>query len=82
MLEIIVDHHIITRNPLHRKQHTYQSGKSIKIALHNLVGKIEDTLDETEIMLTAFLDIEVHLTPLCINQWCRLPYILGLSYFM
>jgi ribonuclease HI len=61
-LERLVEHHIrrgvLQGNPLHRKQHAYQSGKSVESALHQLVSRIEDALDRKEIALAAFLDIE------------------------
>ena len=61
-MEKIIDSHIwfeyLSDAPLHKMQCTYQSGKSTETALHNLVTKIEKTLQSKEIALTAFLDIE------------------------
>jgi hypothetical protein len=44
--------------PLHRNQFAYQPGKSIETALHQLVTRIEMTLDTKGIALGAILDIE------------------------
>lgn len=56
ILERLVDEHIKKRvlegNPLHRKHHAYQPGRSIENALLELVGKIEFILDRKEFMLT------------------------------
>lgn len=53
MLERLVDQHIRKRGlagkPLHRKQHACQPGKSIESALHKLVSKIDDTLDQKHV---------------------------------
>lgn len=61
-LERVIKYHIKKRvlagNPLHRKQHACEPGKSIKRTLHKLVGKIKDTLDCKEKMLSAFIDFE------------------------
>jgi hypothetical protein len=43
--------------PLHSNQHAYQAGKS-ETALHRLVVRVEKALDQQEIALGAFLDIE------------------------
>jgi hypothetical protein len=44
--------------PLHPNQHAYQAGKSVEMALHQLVVWVEKALDQQEIDLGAFLDIE------------------------
>ena len=44
--------------PLHPNQHAYQAGKSVEMALHQLVVRVEKALDQQEISLGAFLDIE------------------------
>jgi hypothetical protein len=44
--------------PLHRNQHAYQIGKSTETALHNVVTRIENDIQDKEIALGAFLDIE------------------------
>lgn len=44
--------------PLHANQWAYQSGKSGEGALHTLVGKIEKAMNNREIALAAFLDVE------------------------
>ncbi len=61
-LERLVDRFLRDRvllgQPLHRKQHAYQAGKSCMSALNDLVSRAEDALDCKEIALCAFLDIE------------------------
>lgn len=44
--------------PLHRNQHAYSSGKSTESALHSVVAKIEETLQDKGICLGTFIDIE------------------------
>jgi len=44
--------------PLHSNQHAYQAGKSVETALHQLIVWVEKVLDQQEIALGAFLDIE------------------------
>ena len=61
-MERLIDRHIRRRvlsdTPLHRNQHAYQPGKSCETAIHQLVSRLEDSLDRREIALGAFLDIE------------------------
>ena len=44
--------------PLHPNQHAYQARKSVETALHQLVVQVEKALDQQEIALGVFLDIE------------------------
>jgi hypothetical protein len=44
--------------PLHPNQHAYQAGKSVETVLHQFVVRVEKALDQQEIALGAFLDIE------------------------
>jgi len=44
--------------PLHPDQHAYQAGKSVETALHQNVVRAEKALDQQEIALGIFLDIE------------------------
>jgi hypothetical protein len=44
--------------PLHPNQHAYQAGKSVETALHQLVVRVEKVLDQQELALGVFLDIE------------------------
>ncbi len=61
-LEKIVLRHIwekaLVDFPFHVNQHAYITGRSCDSALHHLVCRIEKTLEEKEIALGAFLDIE------------------------
>ena len=47
----------LTLLPLHPNQHAYQVGKSVETALHQLV-RVDKSLDQQEIALGVFLDIE------------------------
>jgi hypothetical protein len=62
ILEKIMDRHIRdvleSNAPLHKNHFAYQPGKSTDTALHQLVTRIEKTLDTKGIALGAFLDIE------------------------
>lgn len=58
LVERYVRRRVLSDTPLHRNQHAYQPGKSCETALHQLVGRIEDSLAGKEIALCAFLDIE------------------------
>jgi len=44
--------------PLHPNQHAYQAGKLVEMALHQLIVRDDKALDQQEITLGAFLDIE------------------------
>jgi hypothetical protein len=44
--------------PLHPNQHSYQTGKSVEMSLHQLVVQVEKVLDQKETALGIFLDIE------------------------
>ena len=46
---------ILTTKPLHPNQPAYQAGKSVEMALHQLM--VEKALDQQEIALGIFLDI-------------------------
>jgi hypothetical protein len=60
-LERLVDRYIrdgaLVIKPLHPNQHAYQAGKSVETALHQLV-RVEKVLDQREVALGVFLDIE------------------------
>jgi hypothetical protein len=49
---------ILALLPLHPNQHAYQAGKSVETALQQLVVRVEKALDQQEIALGVFLDIE------------------------
>ena len=49
---------ILAFKPLHPNQHAYQTGKSVDMALHQLMVRDEKALDQREIALGIFLDIE------------------------
>ena len=49
---------VLVSKPLHPKQHAYQTGKSVETALHQLVVRVEKALDQQDVALGVFLDIE------------------------
>jgi len=49
---------ILALQPLHPNQHAYQAGKSVETALHHLVVRAEKALDQQDIALGIFLDVE------------------------
>jgi hypothetical protein len=56
--------------PLHSNQHAYQAGKSVETALRQLVVWVEKALDQQEIALGAFLDIEGAFNNTCYDTIC------------
>ena len=56
--------------PLHPNHHAYQAGKSVEMALHQLVVWVEKALDQQEIALGAFLDIEGAFNNTCYDIMC------------
>lgn len=62
VLERLIDRYIrenaLVTKPLHKYQYAYQAGKSTEAALHSLIARAEKTLDQKEIGLAIFLDIE------------------------
>jgi len=61
-LEKLVDRHLRSESlvdfPLHPWQHAYQAGKSAESALHQLVNRVERTLEAKKYFLGVFLNIE------------------------
>jgi len=56
--------------PLHPHQHAYQAGKSVETAFHHLVVRVEKALDQKQIALGAFLDIEGAFNNTCYDTMC------------
>jgi hypothetical protein len=56
--------------PLHSNQHAYQAGKSVETALHQLIVRVEKAVDQQEIALGAFLDIEGAFNNTCYDTMC------------
>jgi hypothetical protein len=54
-MERLVDRYIrdeiMVLRPLHPNQHSYQAGKSVETALHQLIVRVEKALDQQEIVL-------------------------------
>jgi hypothetical protein len=66
--------------PLHPNQHAYQAGKSVETALHHLVVRFEKALDQQEIALGAFLDIERAFNNTCYETMCDVLVRHGSEY--
>ena len=49
---------ILALKPLQPNQHVYQAGTSVEMVLHRLVVRVEKALDQQEIALGVFLDVE------------------------
>jgi hypothetical protein len=60
----------LTSVPLYFNQHAYQAGKSVETALHQLVVRVENALDQQEIALGAFLDNEGAFNNTCYETMC------------
>jgi ribonuclease HI len=61
-MEKIVDNHIrnniLTVKPLHFSQHAYLEGRSTETALYQFVSQISQTLENKEVCMSLFLDME------------------------
>jgi len=49
---------ILALQPIQPNQNAYQAGKSVEVALHQLIVQVEKALDQQEIALGVFLDID------------------------
>ena len=58
LLDRFLKDEILVLQPLHPIQHAHEDGKSVKMTLHQLVVPDEKALDQHEIALGVFLDIE------------------------
>ena len=58
LIERHVRENFLIERPLHPNQNAYQEGKSCESALHQLVRRIESAMNNQEVALAAFLDIE------------------------
>ena len=56
--------------PLHSKQHAYQAGKSVETAVLQLVVQVEKALNQQEMALGVFLDIERAFNNTCYDTMC------------
>jgi hypothetical protein len=60
--EKLVDRHIRNKilelHPLHQYQFAYQPGKSTETALHHVITRIEEAVENREVTLRGFMDIE------------------------
>lgn len=61
-MEKVVDRYIrdvaLVTSPIHHSQHAYRQGKSTETALCSLIDRVEKAMEDKEIALCAFLDIE------------------------
>ncbi len=61
-MEKIIDNHIRSKAlkvaPLHANQHAYRVGRSTNTALYQLTAEIQNSLENNEVAICAFLDIE------------------------
>jgi hypothetical protein len=83
-LERLVDRflrdEILVLKPLHPNQHAYQAGKSVETALHQLVVRVENALDQQEIALGVFLDIEGAFNNTSYDSMCEALVRHGVDY--
>jgi hypothetical protein len=75
-----VRNEILSLRPLHPNQHTYESGKSVETALHQLVVRVEKVLDQQELALGAFLDIEGAFNNTWYDSMCAALATHGVDY--
>jgi len=83
-LERLVDRflrdEILVLEPLHPNQHAYEAGKSVETALHQLVVRVEKALDQQEIALGVFLDIEGAFNNTSYDSMCAALVRRGVNY--
>jgi hypothetical protein len=71
-MERLVDRYlrdeVLAIEPLNPNQHAYEAGKSGETALHHLDVRVEKVLNQQEVALGAFLDIEGAFNSTCSNN--------------
>jgi len=70
MVDRFLRDEILALKPLHSKQHAYQAGKVVETALHQLVVRAEKALDQQEIALGVFLNIECAFSSTSYDSMC------------
>jgi hypothetical protein len=85
-LERLVDRflrdEILVSRPLHPNQHAYQAGKSVETALHQLMVWVEKALDQQEVSLGVFLDIEGAFNNTSYDNMCTALVIHGVGHII
>jgi hypothetical protein len=71
---------ILAVKPLHPNHHVYQAGKSVETALHQLMVRVEEALDQQEIASGIFLDIEGAFNYTSYNSMCAALARRGVDY--
>jgi len=61
MIDKYLTEEVLIRTPLHSNQHAYRKGRTIDTALHALVQKAAQGLQDKEVTLVLFFDVEGHL---------------------
>jgi hypothetical protein len=73
-MEQLVDRNLrdeaLAQVPLHPNQHSYQAGKLVETALHNLVVRVEKAFGQQQTALGVFLDIEGAFNNTCYGTIC------------
>jgi len=73
-LDRLMDRHLrvvaLALVPLHQNQHAYQAGKSVEMALLQLVVWVEKALDQHETALGVLLDTEWAFNSTCYDAMC------------
>jgi hypothetical protein len=70
MVDRFLRDEILALKPLHPKQHAYQAAKFVETALHQLVVRAEKALDQQEIALGVFLNIECAFSSTSYDSMC------------
>jgi hypothetical protein len=66
--------------PLHPNQHEYEDEKSVETALHQLVVRVEKTLDQQETAQNVFLDTEGVFNNTSCDSMCAALFKRGVDY--
>ena len=73
-MEKLVDKYLRDKSPalmpLHPNQHSYQAGKSVETALHQLAERVEKARDQQETALGVFLDTVGAFNNTCYDTMC------------
>jgi hypothetical protein len=73
---------ILAFMPLNPNQHAYQGGKSLEMALHQLIVWVEKALDQQETALGVFLDIAGAFNNTSSDSKCDALFKHGVNYII
>jgi Reverse transcriptase (RNA-dependent DNA polymerase). len=66
--------------PLHPNQHSYQAGKSVETAIHQLLFRVHKALGQQETAPVVFIDIEGDFNNTSFDSTCAALFRHGFGY--